>query len=207
MLNVTNERSNEELNRNKRELEAELRISYYYWCYKKCVSRENIWSDVKMTKKNRPLVSKMDISLREITADTVRQICDLSDTLSPEQRKMVADNAVSIAQAYFCDKAWFRAIYAAEEPIGFVMLHMGGDDIEEDYKGVFLWRFMISGPYQGRGYGKQVIELLKDHLRKQGIYELMTSYTDTGPAGFYHKMGFIPTGKISEGEAETLLKF
>ena len=110
-----------------------------------------------MTQKNRLLGSGMDISLREITADTVRQICKLSDTLSPGQRKMVADNAVSIAQAYFCDKAWFRAIYAAEEPIGFVMLHMGGDDIEEGYNGVFLWRYMISGPYQGKGYGKRVI--------------------------------------------------
>ncbi|MGM0688729.1 MAG: hypothetical protein ACQESO_04005 [Bacillota bacterium] len=67
-----------------------------------------------------------EIILREITADRVRQICNLSDTLSSWQRKMVAVNAVSIAQAYFCDKAWFRAIYAGEEPIGFVMLHTGG---------------------------------------------------------------------------------
>jgi len=150
---------------------------------------------------------EVEISLREINADTVRAVCNLSETLTSEQRNMVADNAVSIAQAYFCNQAWFRAIYADQELIGFVMLHMGGDDIEEDYKGVYLWRFMLAGPHQGKGYGKQVIELLKGHLRNQGFHELMTSYTDPGPAVFYQKLGFVPTGKIYDDEIESLLKF
>lgn len=153
--------------------------------------------------------TRQKISLKEVTAETVRQICALSDTLAPTQRKMVADNAVSIAEAYFCDKAWFRAIYAGDEPVGFVMLHLGGDtQAEDDYTGVYLWRFMIAGPHQGKGYGKQAIELIKEYLRDQGVYEMMTSYvlTDGGAAGFYHHLGFVPTGKICEGEVEALLK-
>ncbi len=151
-----------------------------------------------------------EVCLKEVTAETVRQICALSDTLIPAQRKMVADNAISIAEAYFCDKAWFRAIYAGDEPVGFVMLHLGGDSEEDDdYHGVFLWRFMIAGPHQGKGYGKQAVGLIKEHLRSQGICELMTSYVvmEDGAAGFYHKLGFVPTGKMQEGEAETLLRF
>ena len=37
------------------------------------------------------------VTLREITEKSVRPICALSDTLSPSHKKMVADNAISIA--------------------------------------------------------------------------------------------------------------
>ena len=50
------------------------------------------------------------VHLREITQDTVHTICNLS--VRDEQRKFVASNAISIAEAYFYETAWFRAIYA-----------------------------------------------------------------------------------------------
>ena len=53
------------------------------------------------------------ITLREITADTVREICNLATT----QRQFVAPNAISIAQAHFSEYAWFRAIYADDNPV------------------------------------------------------------------------------------------
>lgn len=98
------------------------------------------------------------VHFERITARTVREICKLSETLAPHQRRMVADNALSIAQAHFSENAWFRAIYA--------------DGI--DCPGVFLWRFMIAGPYQGRGYGTAALKLLVEHLRAQGFPELYT---------------------------------
>ena len=49
-----------------------------------------------------------EVSLREITADTVATICKLSDTLVESQKRMVAPNALSIAQAHFSQHAWFR---------------------------------------------------------------------------------------------------
>ena len=60
------------------------------------------------------------ISLREITFETVRQITALDVT--DQQRSYVAPNAVSIAEAHFNPGAWFRAVYAGDEPVGFVML-------------------------------------------------------------------------------------
>ena len=57
-----------------------------------------------------------EVTLREITAETVRAICNLD--VAPEQRGYVAPNAVSIAQAHFQPRAWFRAVYAAETPVG-----------------------------------------------------------------------------------------
>ena len=51
-----------------------------------------------------------EVSLREVTAETVRTVCDLS--VAPDQRRFVATNAQSIAEAYFSREAWFRAVYA-----------------------------------------------------------------------------------------------
>ena len=139
-----------------------------------------------------------EVSLREITSETVIQICKLSDTLSEQEQKMVAPNAISIAQAHFSDKAWFRAIYADEMAVGFVMLY---DDSENpEY---FLWRLMIAGPYQGKGYGRKAIELLVEYVKtRPGARELSTSYVpiEGGPEGFYRKMGFEPTGEVDDGE-------
>ncbi|MEZ4516674.1 MAG: hypothetical protein R3C44_07485 [Chloroflexota bacterium] len=85
-----------------------------------------------------------DVTLREVTADTVREIINLR--VRPEQEKFVAGNAVSIAQAYFEPKAWFRAIYADEIPVGFTMLSLDADKPE-----YYLWRFMIDSRYQHLG--------------------------------------------------------
>jgi diamine N-acetyltransferase len=38
-----------------------------------------------------------NVHFKRITADTVLEVCRLSDSLTPAQRRMVADNAVSIA--------------------------------------------------------------------------------------------------------------
>jgi diamine N-acetyltransferase len=38
------------------------------------------------------------------------------------EQEMVTPNAISIAQAHFPARAWFRAIYTDEEPVGLVML-------------------------------------------------------------------------------------
>jgi diamine N-acetyltransferase len=145
------------------------------------------------------------VHFARLTARTVRQVCELSNTLTPQQRKMVADNAVSIAQGHCSDSAWMRAVYAGEEPIGFIMLHTGSDyDDGIDCPGVFLWRFMIAGPYQGKGYGKKAIECLLAHLRSQGATELYTScgQGEVSPEGFYRKMGFVPTGDHYDDEIE-----
>ena len=141
---------------------------------------------------------KATVMLREITEETVLQICQLSDTLLESQHKMVAPNAISIAQAHFSDKAWLRAVYADETPVGFIMLYDDADKPE-----YFLWRLMIAGPHQGKGYGRKAVELLIDYVRtRPGARELLASFVpiEGGPEGFYRKLGFVPTGEMDEGE-------
>jgi diamine N-acetyltransferase len=61
------------------------------------------------------------ITLREITQATLHAILNL--TVAPQQTHFVASNAVSIAEAHFApEMAWFRAVYADDIPVGFVML-------------------------------------------------------------------------------------
>jgi diamine N-acetyltransferase len=61
------------------------------------------------------------VELREITQDSLRAVLDLA--VAPEQRQYVASNARSIAEAHFEPRAWFRAVYADEDPVGFVMAY------------------------------------------------------------------------------------
>ncbi len=137
------------------------------------------------------------ISLREITGETVREICNLS--VHENQTGFVAPNAVSIAQAYFEDKAWFRAIYADETPVGFLMLYL--DTEKPEY---FLWRFMIDSRYQGGDYGREALRLAIEHVRTQPKATcLLTSVVqkEGGPQEFYEKSGFALTGDFDDGEA------
>jgi diamine N-acetyltransferase len=116
---------------------------------------------------------------------------------------MVAPNAVSIAQAYFEPKAWFRAVYAGETPVGFVMLY--DDPDEGEY---FLWRFMIAGPHHGKGYGRQALEQVIEYVRgRPGAVALETSCGQGpgSPEAFYRRLGFERSGKMVGDEVGLIL--
>ena len=142
------------------------------------------------------------VTLREINADTVRDICRLA--VREDQQKFVAPNAVSIAQAYFSKHAWFRAIYADETPVGFLMLEDQPEKPE-----YYLWRFMIDARYQQMGFGRRAVELLVEYVKtRPGAIELLTSVlqAEGGPQVFYEKLGFELTGEYEEGEAVMRLR-
>lgn len=137
------------------------------------------------------------VELREITKDTLRDFLRMD--VAGDQKKMVAPNSVSIAQAYFEPRAWFRGIYAGDTAVGFVMLF---DDPEKgEY---FLWRLMIAAEKQGLGYGRQAVLALVDYVRSRPqANRLLVSHVQDipgHPGPFYEKLGFYYTGEIDEGE-------
>jgi diamine N-acetyltransferase len=142
------------------------------------------------------------VTLREITSETVRAVTKLA--VRPDQEGFVAPNAVSLSQALFSDEAWYRAVYADEELVGFVMLS------DESLKrqpppepSIGLWRLMIDAKHQGRGIGREVIRLVLEHVRSRpGIRRFYTSYVPGpgGPGPFYLGLGFVPNGEIDDGE-------
>lgn len=141
-------------------------------------------------------MSRAEVTLREITGESVRAICALE--VAPEQRGFVAPNAISIAQAHFEPKAWFRAVYADDEPVGFVMLFEDAEKSE-----YFLWRLMVDAGHQGKGYGRRTLDLVVERVRGlPGAAELLTSYVpgDAGPRDFYLRYGFVETGEVEGAE-------
>ena len=140
--------------------------------------------------------SEAEIRLREITEETVRSVLQLE--VSENQKNFVAPNAVSIAQAYFSQTAWFRAIYANDTPVGFVMLH-----VDEDKPEYYVWRLMVDKDQQGQGYGHKAMLLVIEHVRSlPGAKELYLSYVpaEGNPVPFYRKFGFVETGEWEDDE-------
>ena len=146
--------------------------------------------------------SSPQVSLRQITAQTVRSVCSLS--VAQEQQSFVAPNAVSLAQALFAPEAWYRAIYLAEEPVGFIMLEdeslLPSPPREPE---VGLWRFMVDSRFQGRGIGKAALVQVIEHVRSKKLFTALAVSFVPGPGcpeKFYLGLGFKPTGRIEHGE-------
>ncbi|MGH3078956.1 MAG: GNAT family N-acetyltransferase [Gaiellaceae bacterium] len=140
------------------------------------------------------------VSLREVTKANVREVVTLE--VAQEQSSYVATNAKSIAEAYFEPKAWFRAIGAGDDLVGFAMVY------RDPAAGIFyVWRFMIDARHQGRGYGRRAMELLLDEARADGAREVTLSVVpgDHSALDFYRRLGFEETGKIEHGEVELRL--
>jgi len=138
------------------------------------------------------------VTLKEITKKTLFPILKL-DVLE-HQKDQVAPNSISISEAYFEDKAWFRGIYNDDVPVGFVML-----SLDTDKKEYWVWRYMIDKNHQGKGYGKDAMELVKKVIKEKfpDAMEFFLSYVPKekdGADGFYRKLGFVDTGKMEDGE-------
>lgn len=139
-----------------------------------------------------------EVHLEPITADTVWNLCLLSDTLTEPRRTFVAPNAYSLAQAHFAPKTIFRAILAGKAPIGFAMLI---DD--EDKPEYYLWRFMLAEPFHGRGLGRKAMDRLVEYVSSRPRateFTLSCGQGEGSPEGFYRRYGFEPTGAVEDGE-------
>ncbi len=139
-----------------------------------------------------------------ITQDDVGAVFDLQ--VAPEQAPFVAPNPWSLAQALAQhDVAWPRAIVAEGEVVGFAMLEIDPDS-EWDTP-FYLWRLMVDHRHQRRGHGRAAVRLLVEEVARRGGLALHTSWRegDAGPRGFYESIGFVPTGRITEGETEAVL--
>jgi len=148
------------------------------------------------------------VLLQEITFETVRDILALD--VNEHQRRYVASNSTSIAEAHFNPGAWLRAVYAAETPVGFIMLldptvpgAISRGPIEAGE--ILLWRFMIDHRYQHRGYARQALDQARSFFQNQpGVARLISSYVpgDHGPEQFYLRYGFQKTGRLRANAKE-----
>ena len=141
------------------------------------------------------------VSLRTITDENRDAVCALA--VGPGQDRFVDSVAESLEEAAATPEAspWYRAIYAGDEPVGFVMLSWDVTPSPGILGPWFLWRLLIDGRHQRRGYGQAALGQVIDLVRAAGATELLTSYQpgDGEPWPFYERLGFRPTGRSRRG--------
>jgi diamine N-acetyltransferase len=144
------------------------------------------------------------VRLEEITGENREAVLALRVT--PGQERFVSSVRDSLAEAAENPHArpWYRAVFASDEPagpVGFVMVSWNVQPQPPEIIGPwFLWKLLIDGRYQGHGYGTAVVRQIAELVRAEGATELLTSYVpeDGGPAGFYQRLGFVPTGELDD---------
>jgi diamine N-acetyltransferase len=142
-------------------------------------------------------------AVRLVALEDADRAAVLALRLGPRQGRFVSDVPESLAQAARHPEAnpWPRAVYAGDEPVGFVMVSW---DVTPSQRAIlgpwFLWKLLVDERHQGRGYGAAAVRLVAGVVRANGGTELLTSYVPgpDGPAGFYHRIGFVPTGETDE---------
>lgn len=148
------------------------------------------------------------ITLREITEKNTASVRALRCTSDQERFVSSVPDSLAEAAEYPQGSPWFRAVYADDRPVGFVMISWDVEPQPPEINGPwFLWKLLIDHRYQGRGYGRDVVEEIVALVRAEGAGELLTSHVpgQGGPAGFYARLGFVPTGEL-DPEGEIILR-
>ncbi|UCM86627.1 GNAT family N-acetyltransferase [Streptomyces marincola] len=144
------------------------------------------------------------VTLRVITDLNRPAVLDLR--VAAGQEGFVDDVASSLREAAEHPELapWARAVYAGERPVGFVLLADGVAEGNPDVPWPFyLWRMLIDGRFQGRGYGRAALDAVTEHLRSRpDARELVTSVVPGkgSPLGFYVRYGFAETGEVFDHE-------
>lgn len=143
----------------------------------------------------------MTITLREITQDNFYECMRLSVR---KDQPFVASNPYSVAESKLFPFWITNAIYHDEEMVGFMMYAKFYERNE-----LYLCRFMIDQKFQGKGYGKEALERLKEIAmsdEKITKIKLSTSPDNQNGIRIYEKFGFVDLHCMDDGEEEFLLE-
>ena len=145
------------------------------------------------------------LHLEKVNGNNVWDLMKLS--VSDEQKGFVASNEVSMIEAYVTIAANGFAfpfgIYNNETPVGFLMI---GFDVDDDWKDAppiaignySLWRLMVDQAYQGRGMGRQAVELALEFIRSFPCGTAAYCWLSYAPENqvarsLYRSFGFVET--------------
>jgi len=146
-----------------------------------------------------PAVAIPPITLRVIGVDNRAEVRELRVAAGQEGFVDGVVPSLAEAEAKPHAKPWHRAIYAGDTPVGFVMLSDGVAPGDPDWPWpYYLWRMLIDGRSQGRGYGRAALDLVVSYLKtRPGADVLVTSVVpgEGSPMGFYLRYGFRATGE------------
>ena len=138
-----------------------------------------------------------------------------------DQQSFVASNVGSLATAYIATISGGYpqpfGIYLGDKPVGFLMFgyypsleyakKYADEGEETPYfmdKSYLIWRFMIDKRYQGKGYGKEAMQLALDYVRSFPVGEAKYCWLSYEPENdvarnLYRSFGFVEAKKLPEG--------
>ncbi|MEV7345108.1 GNAT family N-acetyltransferase [Streptomyces sp. NPDC093544] len=147
---------------------------------------------------------KTALRLMKITPSNIDIALGLK--VRPDQEHLVAPVVKSLAEAYvYPDIAWPRLILDGDRTVGFLMaffdIDWNGDGKGTDLRSG-LWRLNIAAGEQGRGCGRFAVESVAAEIRRRGGTRFTTTWHpgESGPEGFYLRLGFRLTGEKSGGQ-------
>jgi len=185
--------------------EGHTRLSYWVgddnsddWIYGLTRAEWETW-------RTRPRSAPAEVRLVEVTAENERDVLRLSTHKT--QEAFVAPMAASFADALFPEIVngapvvpWMRGIVADGTLVGFVMLALATSHHPQPY----LWRLLVDRMHQRRGIGRLALDRVEDECSTMGGTALVTSWVPGRgtPEPFYLRTGFVPTGRIVDGQIE-----
>ena len=158
------------------------------------------------------------LHLEKVNGSNIWDILKL--TVSESQKNYVADNSISIIEAYTVitgnGHAFPFGIYDGETPVGFLMIGFDVDDYWTDAPEIArnnysLWRLMIDKSYQNRGFGKEAVQLAQKKKKTwpcgKAEYCWLSYEPDNKAARhLYRSFGFAETGEMDGEEQIAVLK-
>lgn len=141
-----------------------------------------------------------EITLRSITQENWVECIGLKPTDEQRACHFVADNTLSLAQAYA--EPWWTplAIYAGTAMVGFVMYGRWPQGAQSELWGEtfkpgidYIARMMIDARYQGRGYASAALAAVIARIKAQGecrAIELDYDRSNVAAARLYTAHGF-----------------
>jgi len=133
----------------------------------------------------------MQIELRPVTNENWEACCALE--LTAEQQGFLEPNVYSIAQAGFEPTLVMRAIYAADELVGFLMYNSEREELD----GYWIYRLMVDRRHQGSGIGREAVRLLLAEMQQlpEATCIVVGYHPDNQAAHqLYERLGFIDHG-------------
>lgn len=158
------------------------------------------------------------LSLQRIDGRNVWDILKLK--VSKEQQSYVAGNDVSLIEAYISKtengQTFPFGIYKDDVPVGFLMIGFGTDSSWDDAPAIAqnnydLRRLMIDIKYQGRGYGKEALNLALEFIHTFPCGKAEYCWLSYEPENkvardLYRSFGFVETGEKDGEELIAVLK-
>jgi RimJ/RimL family protein N-acetyltransferase len=156
----------------------------------------------------RPRNTPAEVCLVPVDADNVHRLRKLEPHRS--QQRFVSSMATSLADALRPEVhnggltvALPFGIESDGELVGFVMITA----ITEYHPHPELWRFLIDRRHQRRGIGRLALDAVVQECQTMSATALQTHWCEGrgSPRPFYEQYGFVPNGKIVNGETEAVL--